>query len=500
MTATAEIATSPTSSTSYAPPRHRVSDGYEPSGSRGAVAVALAARRGQPAQAWQADMLMDWGARTPDGTRYAHQTLGASIPRQAGKSDAGIDWVVSRVLYDHACVLWSDHNYSTTCEMLRRFREIFGSRPRDPTARNPRFNAYLAGVNWKTAQESMYFRGGGSLHFSTRTKSAALGYSFDMVVIDEAQEYTAEQQQAIMPTTTSGSLHDLQVLYLGTPPRPHGYGTVFQKVRSKALDRALGGACWWEWGVAEVGDVHDESRWYSANPSLSAGVSDIEAIRTACDQMDELAFAQEYLGYWLPGASADLALDPAAWDACEVPAHVAEGIDGIRALGVKFSPDGRTIAVSIGVRPPEGDPYVELYDVADATLGASAIADWVVSRRGSWSCVAIDGRDGATALGSELVRRGMRGRREVVVCTATDAQTAASTLVYRVRDHAVRHMASPALDASAKGSIRRRIGKGGGFGFGDGDGCPSAPLESAALALWAALTTRRNPGRRAKVW
>ena len=114
--------------------------------------------------------------------------------------------------------------------------------------------------------------------------------------------------------------------------------------------------------------------------------------------------------------------------------------------------------------------------------------------------MAIDGRDGATALGSELVRRGMRGRREVVVCTATDAQTAASTLVYRVRDHAVRHMASPALDASAKGSIRRRIGKGGSFGFGDGDGCPSAPLESAALALWAALTTRRNPGRRAKVW
>lgn len=97
-------------------------------------------------------MLDDWGARSPDGSRYLHASCGLSVPRQAGKSTDGIAWAAFRAVAEGARVLWTAHNYSTTCEMLRRFREVFGSRPNDPSAPLPDFNALLVGASSKTAQ------------------------------------------------------------------------------------------------------------------------------------------------------------------------------------------------------------------------------------------------------------------------------------------------------------------------------------------------------------
>ena len=65
----------------------------------------------------------------------------------------------------------------------------------------------------------MAFKSGGVIQFSTRTKSSRLGFSFDIVVYDEAQELTCEHTQVINPTTVSGAKHNLQIIYAGTPTR-----------------------------------------------------------------------------------------------------------------------------------------------------------------------------------------------------------------------------------------------------------------------------------------
>ena len=56
------------------------------------------------------------------------------------------------------------------------------------------------------------------------------------------------------------------------------------------------------------------------------------------------------------------------------------------------------------------------------------------------------------------------------------------------------HIASPALDDSATGSLKRDVGR-DGWGFADGPNSMAAPIESASLALWAARTTKRDPRR-----
>ena len=421
-----------------------------------------------------------------------HRRNGASVPRQAGKSVDGIVWALFLAAVMGYKVLWTDHNYSTTCEMLDRFRKILGRRPNDSYGVRA-FNRLVTGACSKTAQESFELKGGGVIAFSTRTKSAGLGYSFDVVIYDEAQELMPEHVQAIMPTTSSGAKHNFQAVYLGTPTRAGSLASNFMQMRAEALGDACGDdLSWVEWGAAEVGDVLDESRLYEVNPSLASGQADVDAIRSGIRAMlpDELAAAQEYFGYWLPEVSAAAAIPTEAWERCAVEEPPEAGK---LAFGVKFSPDGRTVAVSWARAEPGGGSYVELCEVAGTSSGTAWLSDMLIRNADEIAVCVVDGRSGAAALVQRLLDGGFP-RRAVDEGSPAKAQAAASMLMEEGLAGTLSHIASPALDESATRSVRREIGK-DGFGFGDGPDSISCPVESASLALYGARTTKRDPNR-----
>ena len=474
---------------------------YREGNTRGGRAADMGALCGYPAQAWQRAMLSDIGARTDDGSCYANPVVGGSIERQCGKSVVGIVWSLYRAIAEGATVLWTDHNYSTTCEMYRRFKVVVGSRPHDPAARYPQFNSRLASASAKTAQEAFFFKSPrpgapcGSIHFATRTKSASLGYSVDLVVYDEAQELTAEQEQVIFPTTTSGALHDLQFLYLGTPTRPGSQGTSFRELR----DDALAGAedtCWWEWGVDEVGDVDDESRWRAVHPALVSGVADVRAIRVARRRLGAFAFAQEYLGYWFDAKVQNALIQRGEWDACAT-AEAPEGDPA--AFGVKFSPDGGTVAVAVALRVG-GRVHVELVEAAPTAHGISALVRGIAGDA-SGAIWRVDGRSGAQTL-IDRVRSERRSLGDdlpdldIEQVRVSDVTAYAQSFLDAVRERTLEWYLAPAepgseaapdaLTESVLTVTRRRIGSMGGWGFG-GDNPTAA--EAAAIAHWAAQTS-----------
>lgn len=454
-----------------------------------APVAAAAAQAGIELLPWQVELLRDWSAIDGEG-RFVHSRCGASIPRQAGKSVDGIAWALSLAVFMGYKVLWTDHNYSTTCEMLDRFRDILGRKVADDRAEHPRFNARVTEVNNKTAQEFFKFKGGGVLAFSTRTKKAKMGFSFDVVVYDEAQELRHEHTQIITPTMTSGAKGNPQTLYLGTPTRAGSPAEVFQGVRAEAWsDDPPADLCWMEYGVDEVGDIYDEDRWATVNPSLGY-IANYAAIRLGLPpNLDELAFAQEYLGYWLPKV-ADAVVSAEEWGARAVPRELAPKEGGRVAYGVKFSADGSSFALAAARKTEGGPVHVELVANGSTSRGPGELAEWVAARARTASCCVVDGLSGADSL-VDAVGRVPRGY--IVRPGAADVMAAADMMLAAIRGGGMTHLDDPALDLSATTATRRAIGSRGGWGWG---GDNATPIEAASLALWGAKTSKRNPARR----
>ena len=448
---------------------------------------------------WQRTPLRDWSRLDADG-RFVHRRGGMSVPRQAGKSHDGIIWAAFLASQLHYHALWTDHNYATTCEMLDRFRKIFGRKPGDPNA--PRaMNRLVEGSKSKTAQECFEFEGGGVLAFSTRTDSSSLGMSFDVIIYDEAQLLTSAQVQTLEPTKSHAPHKNSQSIFLGTPTRAGCTANVFRELRAEAWSDSPGDdLCWLEYGVDEVGDPFDESRWTLANPTLAEGLVEAEDIRTGALVMrtDPLGVAQEYLGYWLPAdrtAGPPPLLEEGEWAALAVDS-APEPTPGERvAYGVRFAADGATVAVAAACRTPGRDAaHVELVFNERAERGVEWLASWLAERSGRAACVCVDGKAGAGALMDALeARRAPKGY--AVRATTDQAVQAAALTLEAVRSRALTHVADDVLDASAETSHRRAIGKDGAWGWG-GD---SAPVEAVGLALLA-LKSKRDPKRRQVVW
>lgn len=436
---------------------------------------------------WQALILDAWLART-EGDRFACESCGLSVPRQNGKNAL----LEMRELYGLCIIgeqiLHSAHEVRTTNTSFRRLAQFF-----EDEDNHPEMHALVSRIRYTNGQEAIELTNGGLIRFCARSKNAARGMTFDVVVFDEAQELTDEQVDAMLPTMAASGLGNRQILYTGTPPSPMSAGTVFKRTRRVALEGEDPTLAWHEWGVEEPGDVTDRRRWYETNPALgirlSEGFTEKELHTLSSD-----GFARERLGWWSPDAQgADHVISAEDWDAC---ATADPPEDGVMCAAAKFSPDGSRVSLAVCLNPKEGTPYVEVVANKSTSSGTRWLADWLVGRRDKVASVAIDGRRGESVV--QAIRDGGFPARFVSVPSSADMAKANALLVDRVQAREIRHYGQPDLDSAACGCVRRQIGA-DGFGFADTETADSTLIEACALALREALTTKRRPGRKAVV-
>lgn len=430
---------------------------------------------------WQPHLLDAMLARD-ERDRYVLRSIGISVPRQNGKS-----WVVrGRCFYgalNGEKILYTCQHGDTSDQMFQELAQAFEDES------NPELHDLLLAVRRTNGQQAIKLRNGGLIRFTTRTDSLARGKTYDVLIYDEAQELTEKQQAASLPAISAGAKHNPQTIYLGTPPNPDNIGTVFLSLH-EAVHSGKSKMGWIEWGATEIGDVNDEARWYEFNPSMGI-LLDHAAVKGEAEQMQPDVFARERLGWWSPvGGKGIYALISKKWRDCEVASAPREGK---LAFGVKFSHDSLHAAVSWALADRDGPSYVELYDVMGSSGGTVAISDMLLRNRDEIACVCIDGKSGADALRRRMLDGGFP-KTALVMGTPAIVQAASSMLSDEVNAGTLSHIASPALDDSATGSLKRDVGR-DGWGFADGPNSMAAPIESASLALWAARTTKRDPRR-----
>ena len=139
-----------------------------------------------------------------------------------------------------------------------------------------------------------------------------------------------------------------------------------------------------------------------------------------------------------------------------------------------------------------------MVDSRSTSHGIGWFADELAKRHKKAAQIVIDGQSNAQDLNERLLQAGVPSR-VILRPKTSDVVAACSSFANAVKEGTVTHYGQEALDISATKSIRRRIGNGGGWGFRSTEEADATLVEAAALAYWAAITTKRKPGRKAVI-
>ena len=413
---------------------------------------------------WQKQMIRDTLAINDDGL-FVHQKFGLAVPRRNGKSEyivPMLEWALQEGLQ----VAYTAHRTATSraiWERLERHMYTIG------------YTEEELKVGRRTGEESVMVKEtGGRVTFRTRTSNGGLGEGFDILVIDEAQEYTIDHEAALKYTVTA-SPNPLTIM-IGTPPTPQSKGTVFMNYRNDCIKGNSEDCGWAEWSVEKVTDVNDVEAWYRTNPSLGHILTE-RAIRAEISS-DVIDFNIQRLGLWLK-YNVKSAITEDDWDACVFTPSKAD-LESNIFIGIKYGKDRTNSALSVALKTTDGRIFVE-------TLGCKAIREgdaWMMRyiRALKPSIVVIDGA--TDKMFADSIRQ--LKLSEVIEPTVAEVVAGNSLFEKAIFEKTICHNGQPSLRAVVTNCEHRAIGSRGGFGYASiKEGLDIVLLDSAMLAHWA---------------
>ncbi len=439
----------------------------------GGEAVELYNATGRTAQEWQELQLYDMMAVNEDGL-WTHTKYGYAVPRRNGKNEI----VVMRELWalkNGERALHTAHRTTTSHAAWERLCNLLDK----------------AGIEYKSVKasgrESVRLKEGeGRCEFRTRSSKGGLGEGFDLLVIDEAQEYTDDQESALKYVVSDSQ--NPQTIFCGTPPTPVSSGTVFPKLRAAALQGQAKNTGWAEWSVEFQTDPHDVAAWYETNPSLGLILTE----RKIEDEIgpDVVDFNIQRLGLWLR-YNQKSAISEKQWEALKV--QPLPTLKGKLFAGIKYGQAGE-VALSIAVKTTDDRIFVESIDCRPARAGN----DWILTflAGADIAAVAVDG-----ASGQQLLAEAMKEARLGNPLLPTVKQVISANALFEqgVESKRLCHAGQPSLAQIAANCEKRAIGTGGGFGYRSIlEGAAIELLDSVILAYWQAAEAKEPRRQRVR--
>lgn len=436
----------------------------------GPDAIDLYELTGRKAQRWQALLIRHILGVNRAGL-FVHTKFGYAVPRRNGKNEiAAIREMWGLQQGEH--ILHTAHRTTTSHAAWERLGKLLSDA------------GFVEGNDFTTTKQYglekiTFHASGGVIHFRTRSTKGGLGEGFDLLVIDEAQEYTHDQESALQYVVSDSP--NPQTLFCGTPPTVNSAGSVFLEMRREALAAGRKNTGWAEWSVEGMTDVRNRDAWYETNPSLGTILTE----RKIEDEIngDDVDFNVQRLGLWLSYAQAS-AITKAEWEL--VQADALPELTGRLFVGIKYGRDDSRAAMSIAVRCTDGRIFLECVDCRSVREGN----DWIIGflSRADCAAVYVDGSSGAPMLEKTMRNMGLKAPvlpkvSEIIRCNAAFEQS--------LRAGMLCHLGQPGLTESVANCEHRAIGSAGGFGWrslkADVDVCL---LESAALAHFACIEAK----------
>ncbi|GAB6396342.1 terminase [Faecalimonas mobilis] len=440
----------------------------------GQEAAELYAKTENELLEWQQLLQCDIMAVNDEGL-WVHQKYGYSIPRRNGKSEN----VLARCLWglkNGERILYTAHRATTShavWERLDRMCEKAGIHI------DSSFKAF--------GKEHLYTGDGGVVEFRTRTSSGGLGEGYDVLIIDEAQEYTEAQETSLKYVVSDSE--NPQTIMLGTPPTVVSAGTVFVKYRETVLSGRGFDSGWAEWSVPHQMPADDVESWYEANPSLGTILTE-RKIRAEITT-DDIDFNIQRLGLWLQ-YNQKSAISKTEWESLK--ASVKPILKGNAFVGIKYSHDGQNVAMAVAVKTSENKVFVEVLDCRPIRAGNAWIIDYLVAIKPE--IVVVDGANGQAVLAEEMKDARLKAPE---LPTVKQVITANTLFEQALSAASITHMNQPSLTQSVSNCKKRAIGTNGGFGYQSmKEEIEIALLDSVILAHWKCAMSKEKKKQKAR--
>ena len=447
---------------------------------KGKEAVEIYNKTGRTAREWQELLIYDIMAYDDEGL-WVHSTYGYAVPRRNGKTED----VIMRILWglkNGEKIIYTSHLISTSHSVWETVTYLLDS-----------MDIKYASVKAK-GQENIRlldendkpYKLDHMINFRTRSNNGGLGEGYDLLIIDEAQEYTIDQESALKYTISASS--NPQIIMLGTPPTAISHGTVFQKIREKVLSGFSKNTGWAEWSVDTMQDPKNREAWYETNPSLGQGLT--ERVIENENTTDDVDFNIQRLGHWLSYSQKSLFTEN-EWDSLKI--SKIPNFKNKLFVGIKFGADGRHAALSIATKTDD-KIFIESIDCQSQRNGNLWIINFL--KNADIEKIAVDGAGAQDVLKKDIKEYGIKIKivlpkvKDVIVANNMFEQSITSL-------KNICHNGQESLRQVVTNCIKRAIGTNGGFGYKALiEEHEIALMDSAVLAHWLCASAKEKKKQR----
>lgn len=452
----------------------------------GDLAADLAGSYGLVLDDWQQFVLADWLALDQFGL-WASLTAGLSCPRQNGKNGILEVREVFGMVGRGEKILHTAHEVKTARKAFKRLQHFFGRQVNDPAAKFPELNARVTELRNVNGQEAIFLDNGGSVEIVARSKNSGRGFTADVLVMDEAQEMSEDDIEALMPTTSAAPLKNPQWIFAGTPPGPKADGQVFTRTRTDALSDTPYRICWHEWSACDPDDrdqvdPDDRATWCATNPALG-GRLQVAVVEGERSRFSLEGFLRERLGVWDPPELAgDQVIPYTAWRVCaDESAQRGEKV----AYAIDAAPDGKSASIAAS----DGLVAKVLEHGPGTSWVAVKMAALLEQRPGP---VFLDPRSPAGALIVDLHEAGIVPEDVSPQQHAQACGGLLAAVTFEGPERRFLHTDQPHLNSAVSGATRRVYGDAWAWSRRS-SAVDISPLVAVTLARWAAGATLPVP-------
>ena len=450
---------------------------------RGTDAIELYKSTNQDLYPWQQRQIKNIMTTNKDGL-WTYMTYCICVSRRNGKGEILAARELDGIINLKEKICHTAHRTTTSHDAFNRLYTLLKKAGYEEHSRKQKVmpeKSFFASKQY--GLEHIEVTDGGIIDFRTRTNNGGLGEGFDLLIIDEAQEYT-EKQQSALSYTVSSSMNP-QTIIVGTPPTVSSGGDVFVQIRNSVLEGKASETGWAEWSTPEMveGDkLIDADLWERFNPSYGKILTE----RKIKDELKngELDFNIQRLGFW---CTFNQKSEISEMDWKELKVDRLPELKDERFLGIKYGRDGANCALSLAAKTLDGRIFVETIDCTSVRAGNGWLFEYIHNPK--VTKIAIDGASGQQLLADQI--KEFKLKKQVILPTVAEIIQSNSMFEQAMFSRTLCHLGQPALASVVTNCKKRLIGSKGGFGYASlVETQDIAVMESMILAFWLASTSK----------